>query len=228
MSDDLRDLLEQAREAGTGTDLPLVTKKKVTKKKPPVSMAPPDWPSVKWPTTPGYVLSVDQSLAHCGWVALKTGAGRIPEIDDFGTIDISAGSEKGKGFYDTMQRGDKLFGYFRDLLAEGDGVDVMVHEMPAVRGFRADSSMMASCRIRDAAITQELPILIVQAQHAKKTVTGNGNAKKIDCRPHLRGAYDQLGDPLPKMNEHEMDALLNGLAAAMDGTLETFLKQVAG
>lgn len=229
-TDSLRSLLEERRD-GVHVPEPKPTKpkKKSTRKK--ASMDPPDWSAVKWPMETITFLSVDQSLANCGYALMRTGFGLVPDVIKCSTIHVDIG-RKGTGFRESMEKGDLLYGAFRavllDLGIEGFRIEAIVHEMPAVKGFMAASSEMAACRVRDAACSEGFRGLLgmVQAQHAKKLVCGDGNGDKKKVHEQMPLAYAGYEERGPgwdgtkfRTDVDQRDAIMNGLAAVMDGTV---------
>ena len=226
---DLRALLEQRREAGEYLDLidEGTPKKKAKRKATP--KLPPDWSTVVWPAKPYRWISYDQTLTHCGWAIMETGYGTIPWPVDTGTIEVGSGPYKGRGFYQSMWQGDMLFGAVRaQLMGFSPGyIQAIVTEMPSVTGFRTDSSLMASRAVRDAACTVGLRHMctMVQSQHVKALVSGNGNLPKAQLPKYVAMAYEGT-DLLPtRTNEHVRDAIANGLTVAMDGSLVKFIEE---
>lgn len=171
------------------------------------------------------VLSVDQSLVNSGWVLLRVG--QEISVLDFGTIHTRPQSGL-SGFADSFERGDHLFGAFRALLMITEP-DIILHEMPAImnrvstrnREAGTVSAMALRCAISSLGLRGR--VRMIQAQHAKKVVTGDVKADKKKVKESV-SALGWFGDST--FNEHVSDATALALTAMIDGVLDEVLKTV--
>lgn len=171
---------------------------------------------------PFRVLAVDQSLVNSGWVLVRFEQSGVPELLDYGTIHTRpiAGL---KGFADSFARGEHLYGAFRALLMTTEP-ELVLHEMPAIMG-------KSSSRNREAAVVACMALRcacsslghryvgMVQAQHAKKVLTGLPNSPKGEVRIAVERFFDT-----DSMNEHCVDALGLIVASVLDGAMIRYLE----
>jgi Holliday junction resolvasome RuvABC endonuclease subunit len=162
----------------------------------------------------GWILAVDQSIANSGWAYVWS---------DRDTFRVEAGGNLktdpiDKGHEDTLQRAVECFRQYMRLLGEYRP-DVIVHELPPVGNHmaRPESSLVSATALRTAAHAREIPIKMVGAQHAKKVITGNGNAKKYDVKTCLLHLVPDLA-LLKPLNEAIIDAVALAWVAAREAT----------
>lgn len=191
---------------------------KPRKPKPPVGL--PEWDAVEWPTRSANVLVIDQTLTNSGWALMYFGAAYVPQVVALGTIHTRP-IDGLSGFAENFVRGEQVYGAARALLMDTKP-DVILYEMPAVKGFRADSSALAAMSLRCAAASlgYRNSIGMMQNQHVKKWMTGLGAATKQMVRAQVKLALPGMDD---RLNEHTSDALALGIVAALDGTLSSIL-----
>ena len=162
----------------------------------------------------GLGLSFDQSLTATGWVILGCTRGRV-EVMHSQTIRPKV-PEDLTGFYQDLARGAALYDIVVNTPDFWTEFDVVVHETPPV-GARTKlhgdgtSSKLAAQALWCAFTVQGVPLEMVQAQAAKKTMTGKGSkvekkeahaAMMKHCAPWVNGIEKVT-------NEHERDALMN-------------------
>lgn len=122
----------------------------------------------------GWVLSFDQTLTKTGWSVLEhcpdsglrlhAGGVLVPEVSP----DL-------KSFEQTFARALALDMSIEILVSTWcDRIDAIVHEMPAVMGYRIESSLMAAFCIRRAAVERSAldKVAMISKQHAKAVWLG--------------------------------------------------------
>lgn len=163
------------------------------------------------------ILAFDQAIANTGWVVLQHKPRTVTEILAAGTIKTVTLDNR-VSWDDTLERSTRLMQEALDLMWF-HAPNLVLHEMPPVgQGpfMRASwSSIVAATAVRCAAHQAKLPIDQVSAQTVKKSLTGNGNAKKQEVRKVIDGLVESGAlfiDPEYKirLNEHIVDAI--GLA----------------
>lgn len=161
------------------------------------------------------VLAFDQALANTGWALL--GPGAPPEVLSMGTYRPK---EDGTGFDLSMRRAYKIYAEALGLI-EAFHPDVVVCEMPPIAKatvMRPESSLMAAQAIHFAARMTDAPILMVNAQQAKRYITGSVRSSKADTKKAVLAVY-RGGLKSNRVNEHVSDALALGLTAIGLGQL---------
>jgi len=158
------------------------------------------------------ILTFDQTLTHCGWALLNTEEDiSIPES---GTIRTPILGSAIRGFQATMAKSVPLSRNIADMLNRlyGQFEDVVL-EMPAVSGYRTESSLIAAVtvcveldRLGLAQPTfisrQAAGATLVNDRHAPKSVTSAFvNSLVEDRRPTGVGTW----------TEHVRDAVFVGL-----------------
>jgi hypothetical protein len=175
----------------------------------------------------GYLLAFDQTCAKTGWVHMRVrrqtsrtwltvyemGIIRQPKVPDR------------VGFEDTLVRAEWMAEEILDRVEQiakapmHEGLEI-VHEMPAVHGYRPESSLMAALGVRQAATEYELKVTMVNNQHMRSVIGGPGCVDKADTRKALEAMLYQMPDPViptkMRWNEDNRDALGLGLAHLID------------
>lgn len=179
----------------------------------PRSKPRPEWtpPSIEdfaWEMT---VQAFDQTLTNIGYVQFMIIKGEV-RVADHRTIR----PKPSKGL-DSF-----TYGYEQASLL-GDEVDDLllcssevVFEMPAVTGYRIDSSKMAGQAIYDRVHASRFhyKAVMVSKNHAATILTGNKDAGKPEMAEAVaRYAPETVSR---KWNEHQRDALALGLAHLYD------------
>ena len=156
----------------------------------------------------GSILAIDQTLTNCGF-AMVTSSYKGLSVTSTGVIVTKTDK---KGFEETYDKADQLERLLPELLI-GAGVFAtgIVMEMPAVAGYRTESSLMAGWLVRQAA-----------RQHArglKVHMVSNTAMKALLCAPgqrhekkYVRAAVESLIPEanrrgLRRWNEHVHDAV---------------------
>lgn len=162
---------------------------------------------------PGMVLAFDQSLSSTGWVVLV--------VDSTGTEIRECGTLKNEG--DPLKGSARSLARFSEMIPEVTRVLIVnscatvVHENPPAASSvsRPESSLLAAAAIHAACAERGNAPHSVQAQHAKKVVTGNGNARKPDVASAVKALTWIRGVDRLK-NEHQRDALAIALTFLVD------------
>lgn len=113
----------------------------------------------------GRVLAFDQTLTKTGYsVVIKNYRGmRITE----GDVLVPEIPEGLSGFEETFAKAEKLGSLLTSTVScFGPSVDVIVHEMPAVAGYRIESSLLAAREVRRAAsiYARGVPVVMISNQ----------------------------------------------------------------
>lgn len=118
----------------------------------------------------GTVLCFDQTLTHCG-VSLITHDLRGLTVD-YGNVFEPTPSEVLTSFYRTLHKSVLIKNDVYEVIDRyGDQVDAIVHEMPAVVGYRTESSLLAASGIWIAA--SDLGLLHKVAMLSKQRAYAN-------------------------------------------------------
>jgi Holliday junction resolvasome RuvABC endonuclease subunit len=158
------------------------------------------------------ILCFDQTLSNCGWAVLNTEHGH-PRVSACGVIRPPAFQKGERGFEATFVKSLYLARDLRLLLRELSGqFDEVVGELPAVLGYRTESSLVAAvtlCQQLDE-MGQDIPTFIPR-QRAAAVLAGDGRASKTVSKGVVN---DLVGARRPKdqpWNEHVHDAVFVGL-----------------
>lgn len=126
----------------------------------------------------GEVIAFDQSIANTGWVYLMSGREGV-EVRDCGSLAVPPDGFP-KGHEGTLLRADVLAS-FADAVLRRLPVTTVVHETPPVatgKMARPESSLVSAAVIRQVALRQGHPVVMVSNQHSKKVIARDGNADK--------------------------------------------------
>ncbi len=158
------------------------------------------------------VLCFDQSLAHCGWALIDTDEPDIRVIDS-GTIRLPAIPSTVKGFEATFTKSVMIGRDLRDLVRSKYGQwDRVVLELPAVFGYRTESSLVAAvtiCLVLDEA-EEGLPEF-VSRQSAAARLAGSPSAPKKVTSDLVDSLVKEHPTGTGQWTEHVRDAVLVGL-----------------
>lgn len=158
------------------------------------------------------ILAFDQTLSNCGWAILDT-KGLGPRVSACGVIKPPAFERGEKGFEATFVKSMYIARDIRTLLEELDGqFEEAVAELPAVMGYRTESSLVAGVTIIQKLdeLGYEMPVFIPR-QRAAAILAGDRRASKAVCKGVVE---DLIEDRRPKgspWNEHVHDAVFAGL-----------------
>lgn len=152
------------------------------------------------------LLSIDQTLTKAGWVILWVDLGGLVQVVDRGMIRPK--SER-TSFMETFDKARQLSEGVTALFRTEWPVRLggFVFEMPAVTGYRIESSLMAANECVRVAESFAMPYRIMSAQHARTVMCGPGKGND-------KGAMQQAMKPFcvgSRWNEDQRDALGNGL-----------------
>jgi Holliday junction resolvasome RuvABC endonuclease subunit len=166
----------------------------------------------------GRMLVMDQSLSNTGWAWLK--------VDDDGVVVVATGNIQTEpiagltSFEESFTRAVSIFVQTLSVI-ETCKPHLLVHEMPAARMPRRsqnrEAGIAACVAIRCAAhrYSGGLRVIMKQAQHVKKELTGDARAEKKTVSEAVRGRLPTLATRKDlRFNEHTMDAIAIGLIAA--------------
>lgn len=150
------------------------------------------------------ILSVDQTLSQAGWVCFWMSRDGTFEILDRGTIKPKTTSTSFMGTYHKALQIEQGL----DSLVTVFPIDGLVFEMPAVGGYRVESSLMAGYACLSVAKRRGVRYRIMSCQHARAVMCGPGksndkSAMQKAMKPYCVGF---------RWNEHQRDALGNGMA----------------
>lgn len=160
----------------------------------------------------GRVLAFDQTVQNTGWAMVestdtgplirKTGMCR-PSKDDLTSFE--ALYARAAEVEDQLDALVQQFAWAENL--------TVVHEMPAIEGYRTESSLIVSYIIRRAATRAHLPVVMVNNQHMKAVLLPpHDRYEKAAVGRALVGLVDRthliVGSP---WNQHVHDAVALGL-----------------
>lgn len=160
------------------------------------------------------ILCFDQTLSNCGWAVLSTETpdGR-PVVRDCGVVRPPAFERGEKGFEATFVKSVFIARELRKLLdRSGYGSYRVVAELPAVQGYRTESSLVAAVTLVQALDERgsDIPVF-VSRQQAAAVLCGDRSAPKAMSKALVN---DLIGDRHPSglpWNEHVHDAVFIGL-----------------
>lgn len=159
------------------------------------------------------ILCFDQTLGNCGWALLNTDGGQV-SVPHSGTIRPPILGHNTRGFELTLTRTVMLHRQLRQLVGDLYGkADQVVMEMPAVQGYRTESSLLAAATIWVALDEMgEDPPVLVSRQAAAATLCGDRHAsKKASSDLVNRLVEDRRPKGLGQWTEHVRDAVFVGL-----------------
>lgn len=168
------------------------------------------------PTWDGVVLSFDQALSNTGWAYMQP---EFPYVTARGVLHSEAGESSGTE--DDLLRAVALEEEIDNLIwtmrhQAGDTRMLIAYEAPPISGSQPGggrSSLLVALDVLLVAKRHKLPAYMVQAQHAKKRLTGNGNAEKPEVRVSLEEMWPHLKEMDGYWNNDVRDAVLVGLMA---------------
>lgn len=157
------------------------------------------------------VLAFDQTLTNCGWAVYDA-----PEqtVEACGVIKPEP-AYPCKSFELTFEKARLLEeGLVKVLTEHAKTVDVIVMEMPAVTGYRTESSLMAAEKILTVCRNLGLAKPVMVARNtAAAVVAGNGKATKQQTSQVVNEIVKNR--PKAPWNEHVRDAVLLALTEAV-------------
>lgn len=161
----------------------------------------------------GYVLSFDQTLTHTGWAAVISGADGI-WLGATGSFPLT--SEK-TGFEGTYDKAERLYqSLCRVMIGFSMSAEAIVTEMPAVQGYRTESSLMAGREVRRAAAEYARGVPVVTVANQTMRALLNPPEQRYE-KHHVKSAVEALipevartGRPITRWNQNVHDAV--GLA----------------
>lgn len=165
-------------------------------------------------------LTFDQSLTNTGWAVYDA---YTRKVEACGVLVAEIRDPHLKSFHLTFEKAKQLeAGLIRVLTDHSNNVDQILIEMPAVTGYRTESSLMAAekiftvCRHLDLA----MPVL-VSRQHACKVVVGKARCTKKETSDAVE-ARIVSHPPKSRWNEHIKDAVLLAVCEGLEGDSRPF------
>jgi hypothetical protein len=160
----------------------------------------------------GMVLSIDQTLRHTGFALVGSDGNGWLGVHTGDCFDIDSDEV---GFEGTLDKADRLEQALnRLMIGAAMWAQEIVHEIPAVRGYRLESSLMAAREVRRAAKAWApgLPVTAVSNQAMKALLLPP--EKRLE-KKYVREAVEALipadQRDTKRWNEHVHDAVALGL-----------------
>lgn len=186
-----------------------------------VDEAAPQAPEPRQSGYSGRILALDQTIAKTGWVCVEAQDGALVRILGQGQIKTEVPEVSHEG---TLRRAvicaDQYGALIDSFLPMVQGAPfTVVHEMPPVGAWlsRGESSLCAAVALRiTMAKYIDVPVVMVAAQHAKKVVTDNGNAKKAEVKAALMRLVPFTAT-MGRFNQDVADALALAYTFAREG-----------
>lgn len=168
----------------------------------------------------GSVLTFDQTLTHTGWSVLHSLRGRVWVTATGMCIPSSTDL---KGLVETLWRAEQIYEQIYQVMSDHHhSVDFVVHEMPAVVGYRLESSLMAAREVQRAwlAVSSKSELRPVYNQHMEKVLL-HPDDRRVDKKRHVKEAVHRHVDLslLPRgsrLNEHVHDGMALGVTDMYD------------
>jgi hypothetical protein len=159
---------------------------------------------------PAQILCFDQTLSNCGWAILATDQQEI-SVPACGVLVAPKFAVGERGFAATFAKSIFIADGMKQILRDNHGsFEGVVAEMPAVSGYRTESSLVAAVTLVQTLHDMGEPWPeMVSRNRAGAVLCGDRNAPK-----GVSGAFvDQMvQDRHPKpWNEHVRDAVFVGL-----------------
>lgn len=167
------------------------------------------------------ILCFDQTLSNCGWALLNTE--EEIWVRDCGTIRSPVLGSSVRGFSATLAKTIPLARSIANLLNDVYGqYDWVVLEMPAVAGYRTESSLIAAVTIcvELDRLGLEQPVMISR-QAAGATLCGDRLASKKTSSEVVNRLVVEHPKGAGKWTEHVRDAVFIGLKSLYLGDATT-------
>lgn len=153
------------------------------------------------------VLSFDQTLSHTGWALINAGA--TPEVWDGGVLEpvgISSTS-----FQQTYEKAFSISDQINELVGQQEP-DELVMEMPAVAGYRTESSLIGGLLVNMAARRYGLPVTAISNITMRALFMEPGNRTgKAPVKAAVEKLVPADQRSVTRWNEHVVDAVALGL-----------------
>lgn len=166
-------------------------------------------PPVREDFRPAQILCFDQTLSHCGWAILATDQAEI-SILATGVVSPTVGQHD-RGFAATFAKSIQVADGMEAIIRDNYGsFEEVVAEMPAVAGYRTESSLVAAVILVRTLneLGEPIPTFISRNQ-AGAVLCGDPQASKVVSGRLVDGL---VGDRHPRpWNEHVRDAVFVGL-----------------
>ena len=166
----------------------------------------------------GKVLALDQTLTKTGFSVVTRDYQGLHVLEG-ALIHPQWGSDL-TAFELTFQKAMIMGQHFDALMMmTASCVDVIVHEMPAVRGFRLESSLMAAREVRRAAFqyARGVPVVMVPNQSMRALLNA---PEERDEKKYVKVAVEALIPPQNRSHRHWNSDVHDSVGLAM-----TYLNQ---
>jgi hypothetical protein len=132
----------------------------------------------------GFGVCFDQTLTKTGWSVLEHRNGRLMVWNADVIVPEAPQGAYANEFERTFEKARQIEVGVRALLKSpaGQGADFIVHEMPAVQGYRLESSLMAALIIRQQAALwcPKVSVYMISRRSAYGTLVGGSDLEKRD------------------------------------------------
>jgi hypothetical protein len=166
----------------------------------------------------GAVLSFDQTLTKTGWSLVANEPGNsVTEpglyIHAGGRLEAKAPAGL-KGFEETFAKAAIMGEAIEEVVKAWQGVEAIVHEMPAVMGYRTESSLMAAREVRRANDQHPIwpcPIVMISRQQAYANLVGAPSIDKVHGTSRVNLLIPRERRNTTRWNQDVHDSVLLGL-----------------
>lgn len=160
---------------------------------------------------PGRYLCFDQTINKTGFAMVGWKDAEFVDWEH-GTLRVEA-DPMWTGHLDTLYRARMMAKEVTHVVMTWARLSpIVVHELPAVHGYRTESSLLAAHAIQMACEEAGLHYTAVANQHMKKVITGNSGASKAEVKKAVLDLTGAGGT----WNQDNADALALGCTFALD------------
>jgi Holliday junction resolvasome RuvABC endonuclease subunit len=148
----------------------------------------------------GRVLALDQTLTKTGFSVVTRDHQGLHVLE--GALLRTDHDPDLSGFELTFLKAERMGQHFDALMMmTASCVDVVVHEMPAVIGYRLESSLMAAREVRRAAFTyaRGVPVVMVSNQTMRAMLNAPGERKE---KKYVKTAVEALIPTSRRITRH--------------------------
>lgn len=159
----------------------------------------------------GRILAFDQTINKTGFAMFGVKDGTFVEWEH-GTLRVEA-DPLWTGHLDTLYRARMMSKEIRQVVNTWARLGpVVVHELPAVHGYRTESSLLAAHAIQMACEEEGLRYIAVANQHMKKVMIDNSGVSKAEVKKAVLALTGASGS----WNQDNADALALGCTYLYD------------